>query len=669
MITESLQLPLGMEPSEAKRLTIGEPAQLGIEDDLIVEQFQDFKRIADEIRRPRKDVWDECWNLYNGIYDWSMKEDWQSRSNIPKIRGIVDAATASFRRALVRMKRFYHIESETKLGIEKGFYSMNLLDYWLEQMGFIEEFSVGLKTGLITSSLVYKVWWDWVTDTQPHWEEKLVKEPILQLGIKVGEQLIPTQVISRAGRTRGILGFKAIDPYNMWIGPRNSYKIERATVEFSYIEALAKKGVYSKEAVERLHQRSQDRVDKYQEQERKQEGKAEPASKFNREIDLYHYWGDLYHEDGRIAARNVHYTIGDTDVVLRKPKVNPFFHGQDPYVVGTPYVVPFSTYGRGIVEDIAGVARQITELSNLIIDGAQFDAMSAFEGDVDLIQDPKSLEKGLYPGIFIPTKGFENPSGKQVIRTITTGKIPQLAMQVRQMLDTEAQLSSSVTNALRGQSAGAGGPDTLGEFQSITASANANLDDAARTVEETVLNTFLDKSISTIYQYNEDYNLDRLTENFPKTSISMIDMTPEERYATMVGGYAFKARGVSIMMDKAQDLKQIDTFVKLVSAIPGVMTRINVDELLENIIVGIGWNPSRILLNPGSQPVMPVSVQAGGQAPGAAMSPEMLGMGGPQGQGVSQREAPLTPGQIVAGRQGAQMGGSTNNPMAQPRQG
>lgn len=668
----SLFLPMGMDPEEAKQIQIADPAVLSsIDDGLVLEQYTDFMRIAQELRRPRKDIWDTAWNLYNGDYDFSMKEDWQSKSNIPKIRGIVDTATASFRRALVRMKRFYHIESETRLGIEKGFYTMNLLDYWLDQTNFIEEFTTGLKAGLITSSLIYKIWWNWVTDSQPHWEEKLERTPVLQLGIKVGENLVPTQIISRKTRTRGVLGFKAIDPYRFWVGPRNSFRIERATVDFSYIEALGKKGVYDMESVDRLYQQSQSAVDKYQEQRRKKEGVAEPASKFMREIDLYHFWGDLFHEDGRIAARNIHYTVagnsssaeigstGNTGVLLRKPKKNPFFHGKDPYVVGSPYIVPFSTYNRGIVEDIAGVARQITELSNLIIDGAQFDAMSAFEGDVDLIQDPKTLEKGLYPGIFIPTKGFENPTNKQVIRTITTGKVPQLALQVRQMLDQETQLSSSVTNALRGQQIGA---DTLGEFQSIVSSANASLDDAARTVEETTLNPFLDKAIATVYQYNEDYNLERLTENFPKTSMSIIDMTPEERYATMIGGYSFKARGVSIMMDKAQDLKQIDSFVKLVSSIPGVMTRINVDELLENIIVGIGWNPSRLLLNPNSQPVMPVAVQGGQGVPGQqapqGMPPELLGM-------QSQAGNTNTPAQQVAGRQGAQLGGATNNPMAQ----
>lgn len=222
------------------------------------------------------------------------------------------------------------------------------------------------------------------------------------------------------------------------------------------------------------------------------------------------------------------------------------------------------------------------------------------------------------------------------------------------MLDREQQLSTSVTNATRGQDIGS---DTLGEFQSLVGAASEGLDEAARTVEETALNEYLRKAIGTIYQYNEDYKLPRLVENFPQTAMMLMDMTPEERYATMLGQFTFRARGVSIMMDKAQDLKQIDAFTKLVGAIPGVMSRINVDELLENIIIGIGWNPSKILLNPGTQPVQPVAIQGGN--PVNPMAPP-AGQGGMSGQQAAQ----LTPQQITAGQQGAVMGGAKNNPMA-----
>jgi len=124
----------------------------------------------------------------------------------------------------------------------------------------------------------------------------------------------------------------------------------------------------------------------------------------------------------------------------------------------------------------------------------------------------------------------------------------------------------------------------------------------------------------------------------------------------MIGGFAFKARGVSVFLDKAQDLQKINSFMQLISNIPGVLTRINIDEMLENIIIGIGWNPSKILLQSGPG-VYPPAVQ-GGQ---------------PAEQGPPPAEGPgdagkLTPMQMLAARKGAQQGGSRNNPQANAHQ-
>ena len=295
----------------------------------------------------------------------------------------------------------------------------------------------------------------------------------------------------------------------------------------------------------------------------------------------------------------------------------------------------------------------ITELANLIIDGAQFDALQAYEIDTDLLTDARQAKRGLYPGVTFTTKSYENPGNKSVVRNITTGKVPQLALNILNFLDREQQLASSVTNALKGASTGA---DTLGEFQSLTAQASDSLDDAARTVEETTLDDLLDRIAGTIYQYHDDYTLPRLTENFPQTTNILAEMEPEERYATMLGGFAFKARGVSVFLDKAQDLQKINSFLQLVSNIPGVLTRINIDELLENIIIGIGWNPSKILMNPASPGVYPPAVQ-GGQEQG----PDAQAQGN---EAMAGKEGQLTPMQMLAGAAGARMGGSRNNPQA-----
>src|SRR3990167_6632475 len=209
---QSLEVPIGLEVAEAKALDLAaDPGKFTRPDGDVLLYFNEAFQIADEMRAPRAKVWKDCWSLYNNQYNWTDKQPWQAKIAIPKVRGTVDRATASFRRALVRLKRFYQIESETRLGVEKGMFTMSLIDYWLDQIGFIQQFSEGLKSGLITSTIIYKVWWNWVTDYQPHFEDRLVKEPILDLGIKVGERLIPMQALVRGPRITGQLGLKAVD--------------------------------------------------------------------------------------------------------------------------------------------------------------------------------------------------------------------------------------------------------------------------------------------------------------------------------------------------------------------------------------------------------------------------------------------------------------------------
>ena len=550
----SLELPIGSDSSDGEEVTPPKGKE-SISDDKVADFYQEMFRVADDIRNPRKIVWDQCWDLYNGVYDWSGKADWQSKSNIAKVRQVVDKATAKFRTALIKMKRFYQIESETRLGVEKGLFTMSLMDYWLDRVNFVTEFSTGLKSGLITSTLVYKVWWDWVSTQEPFVSQEMVKEPILEMGIKIGDREVMQPVLKTSERTMGVMGFKAVNPYNFWVGPNNSYVIERTTADLAYLENVAKKkpGVYEREALEKLRLTSTTSYDQRREANQKKEGKPFTQGKYRREVDLYHYWGDIYAESGEVLMHNGTFTMAGDEhsrLVLRKPRKNPFLHGKPPYVHGTPYVVPFSTYNQGIVEDIIGIATMITELSNLIIDGAQFDAIKGFEIDTDIIDNPYELKKGHYPGKAWATKSFNNPTNKSAIRPIDAGNIPQEALKVLEILDKEKQLSTSVISGFQGVGEGF---KTATEFAGTSAGASEGLDDAARTVEETTINPFLELFAKTIYQYHTDYTLPRLTENFQKTASLIQPMTPEERYAIMVGGYGFKARGISIFLDKQQN--------------------------------------------------------------------------------------------------------------------
>ena len=116
----------------------------------------------------------------------------------------------------------------------------------------------------------------------------------------------------------------------------------------------------------------------------------------------------------------------------------------------------------------------------------------------------------------------------------------------------------------------------------------------------------------------------------------------------MIGheGFQFKARGISVMLDKQKSLEQIGQFLQIAAHIPGVLQRLNVDYVLEDISMALGWNPQRALL----------------QAPPPV---QVMGQQGPAGgQGFPPQGTGNTPAQQIAGEQGAEQGGATNNPMA-----
>lgn len=624
-------------------------------DDQVKSYFDDIFQRADEARKQRESVWKQAWELYNGQYDWSSKAQWQSKVNISLVRQAVDRAAATFRRALVRMRSFFGIEAESSVGYQQGLFTRSLLDYWFDRTNFISEFTNALKVGLITSTIILKVWWQycWVDDLSVEEIEENV--PQESYGIVVGTTKKKVSKPKRQKKLVGKLGLKAVDPFKFWVvpGSEGRYVIEETEALVADLADMAKQGVYEQSAIDALAPLASGvNIKETDEAERKGE-QATSRTGFMRTVRLYHYWGDIFDEDGKVLMRDATFTVvGDKGAshVLRKPRAIPFYHGKHPYVVGTPYVVPFSTYNRGIVEDVAGVACMITEMSNLIADGAMFDAIKAFEIDIDQLASQSEATDGVYPGKTFRKKGLQNPTGNPLVRAIDVGKLPQEAISALGYFDAIFQKGTQITEFVSGSSGGTG--RTATEVQTKTTQALEGLDDAARTVEETVIEPTLDLAARTIYQFHTDFTMPRLVENFPQASMMMRDLSPAERYIMMVGddGFTFKARGISVMLDKGQSMEKVTQFLQIASHIPGVLERMNIDTVLEEIVMGLGWNPQKVLLQ------APPTVQVMGQ----------------QGQQGGQGFPPpgvQTPAQQMAGQMGAEFGGAPGNPMAGNQEG
>jgi hypothetical protein len=597
-------------------------------------------------------MWYEAWDIYNGVYDWSSKAWWQSKSSIPEIRGAVDRATAIFRKTLLRVHQFYNLMSESKEGRTKGQFSALLLDYWLEQSGVMEEMMQAIKVGLITGVIALKVWWQQVRDVIP--ELVQIDEPIEEFGVVTGTR--QRNKVNFAEKTKGMFAVRAVDPFNIWMVPKSNklYVIERQYTNIEEIARLEKEKIYEPGSTDRVHQwlTSSATLKETQEARRANE-LVGTSSQYIRQIEIFHYWGDIFNQFGRIAMPDASFSIIGKTVVVRKARANPFFHKRPPYIIGTPYKVPFAKYNRGMVEDVFEIAKRITELTNVLIDGAFLSAMKVSDVDIDQLEDPTDVNTGLYPGKVIPRHGNMSPPGSTLVTPVELGQVKQEALTVLNILHQQFDKGTLITNAVRGQEGG-GGEQTATEYRSNLQNAMVGLDEPSRDIETTVFEPFLDMSLKLIYQFHDDYTLPRLIENFPAAAAHLEEMPAEERYVTMVGGFSFKARGLSSAIDQAARLGEIQQILSILANMPGLLQRIDPDRLLEKIFATMSWNTQELLLTPGTPTVQtPAAPSAapGQPVPGAAP--------GTPGGG-------LTPMQQMNAQQGAQMGGARNNPNARP---
>ena len=625
-------------------------------------------------RAPRDIIWQQCWDIYNNKFDWSQKAWWQHKAPIPKVRVSVDRAAALFRKTLLKMNPFYGLKAESKLGRMKGRYTMLIDDYHFDKANVIEELVMAFKVGLITSTAATKIFWARERDVRPKIYTDVTNVDDYEFGLQVGSHTESKKRVEVEEYYRGALGFKCVNPSLLWVipGTRSRGFIERTQITLNELQANMRtsanpEGIYEEDAVMTLTEKilSSQTSSGYNPDHTDQTNEGQiSSSAYLRMITLEHFWGDIYDDMGRLALCDGSYTFagcGDgnqsiAEVLVRKPRPNPFYHKMPPYVVGSPYIIPFSTYNRGMVEDVMEIAKSIIEMANLIADGALYDALKAFAIDADQLDSPEEAKSGMYPGKTFIYKSGQSPNpNQQVVQTINVGKIPQEANNMIGLFEKYFQEGSFVNEWVAGT--GSKTDRTLGEVNIKTQSALEGLDESARNLETTLIEPSLEMATKVIYQFHTNYLMPRLVENYPQISMLLQDLSAAERYMTMVGDFSFEVRGLSIMIDRAQRIGEFKEILQLLSYLPGFLERLNPDAVLEEILAPVGWDPNKILLNAAAGPgLIPIP----GQLPSSPVSLPIAGGGAPAAGGGSSTQPPM---QRRNAAEGARLGGATNNPV------
>ncbi len=117
----------------------------------------------------RRNIWDDCWKLYRGLDDFSMKQDWQSKIVLPKSFTSVKMATNTIKRLLSAAKKPWDIESvnpEDLVTTLRAEQMTDLTKHFMDKAHFLKEFGEGLECAFILGLGVWKLWWGLVPRKQ-----------------------------------------------------------------------------------------------------------------------------------------------------------------------------------------------------------------------------------------------------------------------------------------------------------------------------------------------------------------------------------------------------------------------------------------------------------------------------------------------------------------------
>src|SRR5690348_4120478 len=79
-------------------------------DEEIIKYVVSWRTQLRAARIDKQNIWNECWQMYRGLEDFSAKEDWQSKLVLPKVFSSVKQATNVIGRLLNSTKDPWMLE-------------------------------------------------------------------------------------------------------------------------------------------------------------------------------------------------------------------------------------------------------------------------------------------------------------------------------------------------------------------------------------------------------------------------------------------------------------------------------------------------------------------------------------------------------------------------------
>ena len=569
----------------------------------IIEQVLAARRESLDSRLT-KDAWArKAWNSYNNLHDWSAKEDWQSKMAIPKFAMAVDQATNFMRSSLRKSSRLFGIEVLNDDPVDKllaAFFGA-VMHETVRTMRIQQTFVDGLKVALITNQAVHKIGYESVTQTEiaPALEESQVEVRDSKGNIvstHTESKFVTREVLTTTARPTATL----VDPIRYYPDPRGVglYEVHDAFKDLFWV--LEKfEGIAPKKLLDALVNDKSGSRSGEEKQDIDQRNRAEifdPSNEFRREVKLTDYWGPLFDREGKLVAKRVRVVLANDKHILVRGDPYPYWDGESPFVKYQGLTVPFSVWGKLLIQHTDSLSTYVNELASLMMDKAKLSALSPLAIDVSLIDDMEDIMSGMFPGKVFRTRG---PSAVEEIGLKGVGADH---FQMQGFMGQELQNAHGVTEFLQGLPTSRGRATATEVEEKMTQGAeffNGILQQSNEGMEK-----IFEKIYFRTMQFKDDWASEpaiaKIAERFGMTPI-LEKLNPVERYNLMKRPFRFHAAGLNAAIRRSEMLKNLTDMLSVLGNFgEEAINSLPLDKIFNQIIEA--FDMTELLNTPSAQP-------------------------------------------------------------------
>lgn len=617
---------------------------------------------CDDVWGERKKIMRECYDRYRSYRDFSKKKGWQHKIVAPTVYPAIKGASGLIQRILMKSDEFFKFVPErqdnapqqadpmTGQPIEDNMDNFaraftRKVRFHIDECGFIDKFGEAVESALACMLGVLKFTPKLVMDTRVIWgpipftdeEGKPVVGPS-------GEPYIKEFGFVQETAERAKLFCEVVNPLLLRFPLDASYFIEETRVPLWELLDNREGLEFNKRELNRLKREDYESAafTEAEQNRLKMLQIKEHKNQFRKEVVLHTFYGTVTDRQGNVVFRDARFIVANQKYLITKPGPVPYWLRKHNYVLITPLKVLFQAIGAGMVDGIRPIINAIDNLVNIAGDKMLYAMIPPSEVNVDALSDPQQAEGGLVPGKLFKTKG---PLG-QALRQLQPGDIPPGGFSLIELFKMFIQNYTGWTEFMMGMPTRKGSV-TATEVERKTEASSLSFENIAASIEKGGVIESVEIVRDFCVQYFMDPALNPETiDIFMQEKIDLMNLPEAERFAFVNKRYPIKVKGLTAFFDAEKDRKDLIDLVGVISQVPALAARLNLEEFLTRVINTFDWPNPEMLVLKGMAMIDP---ETGMALPPGQMYPSPLGGGAPGGTAdpqMAQLIRSLTGGEI-----------------------